>query len=506
MSAASRRTAIILFIARFFKLFIAIITMSVSARFFGVGTDREVWLMVFNFVSVLNLALWGPLNETFRAQFIFLRANEGEPEVLKRTSALLNFTLLILAVVAGGIAVWAPAVAHVIAPAYAPENLAKLSLMLRYMLFSTLLTQATQLLSSILNTYSSFYIPELIGFISAVINLILVVTLSPHIGIYSFVVSNYVSLLLLLIVLVIQVQKTGIAIFRGGFTFKWKLVQPFILYSIPFFLPYIVGQANGLAEKSIANMVGAGTVAAIDYAKKIPDALVNVLSGVLVTIMVPVLSGKFADGKIEMVVSEFKKYVQLVLVILTLTVPILVVCAPTITNILYNKGNISGSELTQIGHLLLAYAVNMIALFSYLIFGLLFLSVNKSKQYALYGVLAQLLIIVMNFALYRQLGVFTFVISSTIAHFTAALFMAARMPFPKGQIFGTITRYTGVLVTTTIILLLVNRYFYSPVNPFANLVYNLVVMGALIGGLSYVFRLGELEGLRKIVTDLKKKV
>ena len=56
--------------------------------------ERDVWLLVLAFITTINLAVWGPINETFRTKFIFLREKEGEVEALRRTASLLSFIVL----------------------------------------------------------------------------------------------------------------------------------------------------------------------------------------------------------------------------------------------------------------------------------------------------------------------------------------------------------------------------------------------------------------------------
>src|SRR5690606_32795496 len=86
---------IILFILRFVKLAFSVVGLSLAAKYFGVSMDRDMWLIALNCVVVVNLAVWGPINETFRAKFVLLRGEHGEEWVLTRTRALLAITLLV---------------------------------------------------------------------------------------------------------------------------------------------------------------------------------------------------------------------------------------------------------------------------------------------------------------------------------------------------------------------------------------------------------------------------
>jgi putative peptidoglycan lipid II flippase len=492
MKEASRKTAIILFFLRFSRLLVSVGTLSASAQFFGVGLERESWILCLNFVVILQLALWGPLNETFRAKFIFLKAEEGASVALQRAGSLILVSLSAMACVVLIMELFSLPVARLIAPAFTDTALSRLSVLLRYLLWSAILSQATQLLSSILNTYDSFYIPEISGFISALINLALIILLGDSIGIYSFLIANYVSALLLLAALVYQINKLKIPLFRQKVSFSWEQVKPFILYSIPFFFPYLFGQCSSFIEKLIANLLQHNTVAIIDYSRRIPDIIQAVLTSVLATIMVPVLSSKFSEGKPESVAAESKKYIQMMFLMLALIIPALILCSDDITTILYDKGTIGVRDLAMISLLIKLYAVSLLGIFSYLVFGLILLSVNKNRQYALYGVVAQLLMILINVCLYRFCGIYTFAIALAASHMISAFFLFHHLPFPKKEILLTIARYGCVLLFVALGGYLVNSV-YSPAYAFLRIVYNGLLLSALFVAAALFLKLPEVS-------------
>ncbi len=499
MKEATRKTAILLFVVRFLKLFISILTLSVSAKYFGVGMDREVWLLSFNFITVLNLAICGSLNETFRARFIFLRTKEGEKSALESASSLFIFTLAVLFAIIVLIEIFPLQVAKIIAPSYPASSLGYLSVMLRFLLASMLINQATLFLSSILNTYNSFYTPEITGFFSALINLVLIVVLSNYIGIYSLVVSTYVSLILLLLVLLYQVRRYNIRLFGGRITLSWKRVKPFVVFSLPFFLPYLIGQANGLIEKMISTVIGNNAVAIIDYSRKIPEVVISVLTSVLATIMVPVIASRFAEKNLYAVKTESKKYFQMVLLLLAVVVPLLTINSDDISNILYNKGNITSVELTKISTLIVAYSVCLISILMYLISGLILMSTGCSKQYALYGVLTQILMIVLNVLLFRRAGVYTFVFSTVISHTIAAILMLSKLPFAKRDVIVMIVKYLSLLILIIVAALCFKMFIHWPFNSYLKVVINSSIVMIMILVFFMLFKLDEMKTLKHMV-------
>lgn len=506
MREATQKTALILFLIRFVKLIISVATLSVAAQYFGVGLSRESWLLTFNFVVILNLALMGPLNEVFRAKFIFLKGEEGEDIALRRTSSLFVFSLLLMLFVVVVFQFLAWPVARIIAPTYSNEELKLVVSLLHCLLWSAVISQATQLLSSILNTYNSFYVPEISGFFSAILNFAIIVVLSKEYGIFSFVIANYVSGILLLIALIYQARKIRIGLFKSKISLSWKELSPFILFSLPFFLPYIAGQLNGLLDKSLGNLIGNGAVSIIDYAKKISEIIQSVLSSVLVTIMVPAISAHFAKGDAEMVKEETKKYLQLILLILAFLIPLIMVSADAITHILYDRGRIATTDLSNISFLMKAYSIGLLAVFMYIIFGLTLLSTKKNKTYAFYGMAAQFLMMAINIFAYRYWGIFTFTISLTASHLLVAVILYFKLPINgKAAIGIKIVQYCAYGLALTIVAICINHYLYSPDNAYLHIIYNVVVL--VVSGilLAKIFRITELNQITAMVSNLKRK-
>lgn len=506
MPKATQKTALILFVVRFLKLVISVATLSIAAQYFGVGIERESWLLTLNFVIVIHLAIWGPMNEIFRAKFIFIKAEEGEEIALRRTSSLFVFSLLVMLVLAIVFQVFAVRIAQLIAPAYSTEELKIVVVLLRYMIWSAIITQATQLLSSILNTYDSFYIPEFSGFFSAILNFFIIVLLSKHLGVFSFVIANYVSAFLLLAALVYQVKKTNILLFKHKIRLRWNELSPFILFSLPFFLPYLVGQCNGLLEKSIGNIMGNGAVSIIDYSKKISEIIQSVLSGVLVTIMVPAISAQYAQGFMAKVKEEAMRYLQLILLILAFLLPLLMVSADAITHILYDKGSISAEDLATIAFMMRAYSLGLIAVFLYIIFGLTLLATNKNKAYAFYGMVAQLIMMGINIIAYPYWGIYTFTISLTASHLLVAIILFFKLHLDGKAEYGIkIAQYCGFGFALGIAIFGFSKYVFSPANPFINIVFNvatLILLGIL---LSKVFKIEEVSQIGTFLKKYKRK-
>lgn len=447
------------------------------------------------------MAIWGPINETFRAKFIFLREELGENEALQKARSLLVFTngITIMLVI---LVLWKPElVAAVIAPKYKGEQLAMLLFMIRVIAPTFLFNQITQLFTSILNAYNSVYIPEIAGFISGIINLVLIVVLAPRIGILSLVYAYYIALFLLLFLLIFQIRSKKINLFGNFKAVKFSDSVPFILFSLPFFLPYFIGQISLVIEKSISSSLGAGIVSTIDYARKFSDIMVSILLSVLTTIFVPLLSSHFMKSNWKAFVLELRQVYQLGFLIFTSFVAIFTACPHALIGILYQNNKISSFALHQISSLAMCYSWCAAAIFFYYIFGIGLLSSKKQKYFAFYSVAAQLIMIALNLIFYKNLGIYVFPLSLFLSHAIAAFLMFRKLPYGRNELMGITIKYLPILLGVVLLMYLlnVNLIFFS--SAFLVLLINIFALIAILLAAIFFFKLDE----RLILVNIYQK-
>ena len=475
MTQNVKKVSIYLFGLRLIRTAISIITVSLSAKYFGIGIERDVWLLVLAFITTINLAVWGPINETFRTKFIFLREKEGEIEALRRTASLLSFIVLGTILVSLVILLFPEQLMAVIAPSVSGEGTRLFVKMLYFLVPTFLINQLVTIGTSILNAYESFYVPEIVNFFSGILNVLCLLLLAPVIGINSLVVSIYLSSILLLIVLILCIRKKRIRI-RIPILFSWEAVKPFVFFSIPFFIPYFVSQCNAILEKSLSNLMGTGIVSTIDYARRFTEILLSVFLSVLSSVLVPVLSKYYSGQDYSGFYSVFKQYVQVVFLLLSLTIPLLIGAALPIDTFFYFRGEVTMDTVNNIALLTQFYGIAFISVAFYLFFGLTLLAQNRGKKYAVFGALAQVIMIVFDLAFYRILGIYTFSIALFISHTLMAIVMYLNLDIQnkKGMTFY-ILRYMLLLVLLIIVQVMFSQYF-----PNVHIVLKVMLHGCLL--------------------------
>lgn len=501
MAQNLRKISTYLFGLRLLRTGISVITLVLAAKFFGISIGRDVWILVSAFIATVNSAVWGPINETFRTKFIFIREQEGESVALRKTSELLFLMIFVTSLISILLFLFRYPLMGIVAPSLASEHSAIFVKMLFLLLPTFVINQMTSIGISVLNAYNYFYIPEIVGFFSGIANLICIIFLAPVIGIYSLVVSQYISIILLLLVIMYYIKTRQIDIKIRFFYIKWSDVRPFVLFALPFFLPYFAGQCSGLLERSLANYLGEGVVSTLDYSRKFTDILQSVLSGILASVMVPVLALHFSKNHFENFRCDLKQNIQVVFIILCLTVPILVGASIPLCKFLYLRGDMTLPVVEEIAAITRLYGVSFVGVAFYLLFGLTLLAQDQGKKYAFYGMMTQIGMIIINVLLFRYMGVYTFAISLFVTHMAAAVWMLKliKLDVPREIYYYIIKCFLCLLLL--VILLTGLNILLKDTSPFYSLIISGIILGSLFIAVGGIFGFN----IRKYLKNLMGK-
>jgi len=451
-----KRTTYYLFILRLLRMSLSIVTLPLTAKFFGVSIERDSWILTMTLLSTVGLAMWGPINETFRAKFVFLKEKEGEKAAISRAVSLVGFTVIVTIAFSFVVLLLTHPIAHALDSTGSPQKLTLIVSLMLIMLPTLLINQITSIGISVLNAYDVYYLPEFAGTVASICNLFLIIFLAPIIGIYSLAISQYVAILLLLIAVIYYLRKQSFKL-RSFWLIHWQDIKIFILFALPFFLPYFAGQINQLAEKLIANSLGDGSVSALDYARQFSMTLQAVISSVLTTVMVPMLAKSFAQQDANRFATIVKENINTCFVIMCLTVPILIGSATPLSKFFFLHGKISSDALLVIINLMRFYGLAFVGIILYMTFGLILLASNKGKIYAFWGILAQVVVLCINIVLVRIWGIYVFPISVGIGHLLTACILSYFVKIDdKWSMYLRIAKYIVILLAMSSGLYLLN--------------------------------------------------
>jgi peptidoglycan biosynthesis protein MviN/MurJ (putative lipid II flippase) len=426
MATSTKKASLYLFILRFVRMIISVITLTFTARFFGVSMERDVWILVVTLITTIIQAMWGPINEIFRAKFVFIQEKEGSEIAVRKTGSLFGFIIWVTIFVSLALYLFSTPISEIMTRDLETGAIILFVNLFMWQIPTLLLNELTNIGISILNAYEVYYIPEVVGFFSGIVNLLVIILLAPTIGIYSLLIGTYVGIFFLLFAVIFYLNKLKINVWRYIFSIRWTDVKLFILFSLPFYLPYFVGQFNAIFERVIAGMLGTGNISSVEYARQFITILQSVLSSVLTTIMVPVLAKQF----INKMAVDFNKTVldnlQISMLIYALASIFLISSATPLCDFFFNRGKIDVDSMLVIKRLTQCYGLAFFGVIVYIIMGMVLLSSNQGKYYAIIGVITQICVFAFNLIGVKKMGVYVLPTSLGIVHLISGILMLTR--------------------------------------------------------------------------------
>jgi peptidoglycan biosynthesis protein MviN/MurJ (putative lipid II flippase) len=146
--------------------------LPLSVKYFGISVERDIWILTSAFISTITAVFFGPLNEIFRAKFVFLRETAGEAEALRKLQSLLLFIVFGVLTLSVLVLLFPRQIKIFVAPAVEGGGQTDMFVRLLYLAVPNLLIQqCINIGMSTLNAFNVFYIPEVVGGITSFINL-----------------------------------------------------------------------------------------------------------------------------------------------------------------------------------------------------------------------------------------------------------------------------------------------------------------------------------------------
>lgn len=500
-----RKKAGVLFLLKFLKIPVYILNLSLTAKYFGVSLERDAWLLAFGAMMFIDNALWGPINETFRAKFIIIKEKEGERIAIEKTKSLLFFIIFFSIFISLLLVIQPDILSGVVAPKFSSSELEVFNTIIRYTSSCLLVNQLMQISISVLNAYDSFYIPEIAGFITSSLTLLFIIWLAPVIGIYSLLVSYLFGTVILIVMLTLQMKKLGVEIFGGGSKLKFTYFKEFFKYSLPMYVPFLFLQLNTFVEKILASKLGLGLVSIIDYSRKFSELMLTVFVSVITSLLMPALTKNFIRGNEDIFIEEFLRIFKLGILIISIVAAVMFCGGNSIIDAFYNKGNIAVSKLQMITELSQYFILGLVGVFVNIIFGMTLMSSERTKIFATIIMITNILIILFNVIFIKYLGVYVFPISLLVFNMIGGYLIFYFFPFRRRRVFTDSTKYLAFFSSTVFAAFLLGKLTLISNHLYLNEIVNFLFFIPIFFILLAVFKIEEMKLLIHVLKNLRIK-
>ena len=323
----------------------------VVARWFGRGDALDAFLIAYLLPSFLVNLVAGSFTPAVAPTFIQVREEEGKEAAQRLFSSFMVVSVGLLVGISALVGILAPYFLPFLGSGFSPAKL----LLTRQLLYALLpfiaLSGLAVTWTGILNAEERFGLPALSLILIPVSAIAFLLLLGRSWGIFALAAGTVAGVILQAAVLGRMLSQRGVRLEP-----RWHRLDPTLRRVIGQYAPMLacgllMGSAD-LVSQSMAAMLEPGSVAALNYARKVVSVFIVVGATPLGTAALPYFSQMVADRDWSGCRSTLRTYVRsIALLTVPLTLGLMVFSHPLI-RILFQRGAFTAEDTRVVSHVL----------------------------------------------------------------------------------------------------------------------------------------------------------
>ncbi len=382
---------------------------------FGTGNVLDAFLIALLIPNFLVNIVTGSFNAAFIPTYIRTREKKGREEAGRLLSSAIIWSLGILGVATLVIVLAAPFFLPIIGSAFNPEKLALTHRLLILVSPIIVLSGIVTIWGAVLNSEERFALTSVLPILIPLVTISLLV-LRPSWGIYSMVLGLVSALILQLFFLSLILKKRGVAL-----KLKWygmsEDLKCVIRQCLPMAIGVILMGSTTVVDQTMAAMLPAGSVAALNYGNRIIAFPMGLICIALGTAVIPYFSKMTAQNDWTNIKRTLKRYLGLIILASIPIVLIFAVFSDAIVKVIFERGSFSASDTQIVGKVQFYYAFQ-IPFYVAGILGVRLISSMRKNQVLMWISGVNLVTnIVFNYLFMQWLGVAGIALSTSVVYF-----------------------------------------------------------------------------------------
>jgi peptidoglycan biosynthesis protein MviN/MurJ (putative lipid II flippase) len=498
----SKKKYLLLILFRAAGLFLSVASVLITARYFGASQDRDFFVIAMSVVAILPMLVYGSLTEVFRAKFVHIREKLGTERAVDSARGVIFWISAMSAAIVLLGELCAGEIAAFFMGGRDSVSFPLLVTLIRATLPIIFLSQLSTFWIQVLNCFNVFFIPEIFGLISSVINIALVVLLFDRVGVFSLVISNYASAVLLVAVLVFIVRKyiPGMIGLRvGGVGGE---IKQYFAAALPLMFVYWVGQLSAIAERKLSAGFGIGNIALLDYAQKLLSVPQSVVLGIAASILSPALAKHHANKNSADFMDELWSFYRFAVIVFAPCVFCMCFLPANIGDLLF-ASKISVSEIHTFGVTVMIYGFGLLGVINHIIFTQTLIAQSRGRVVSAIALVNQTMILACNVTFAYKWGILGLAMSWSVWHiFSGFALMLVSGALKKDGAVLILRIYALYLLSfLTVWAININR-FLQGLGDIPQIIINLIVFIGIMYIIMLALRFEEAKKLGRYLSRL----
>jgi len=402
----------------FAGIVLSFISQVIVAYFFGASSERDAYFAAIVIPTYLATILTGSIGFIFLTQVIELRNISGQNARRFISTILGTTTLCLLSLIISGF-FFSRSILILTAPGFDSKMIVYTEDLFRILLFTTLFSVLTNLISYLYQIKQQFVRPALANLISIPINILFVVILNSTIGIMSLAIGTLIgSIISFLFVLPI--------LFTKEFSFSFHIdisdshFVSVLKVSFPLLLGGVIFRSAPVFERMIASGLTEGSISILGYSGQLISVIGTIATSGIVISFFPSMSDAWTKD-MTLFIQYFNKGIRSILM---LTIPIalsFILFGDYLINILLERGAFTSKDTFAVSKTFALMTPAMIMLCLGGITSKVFYISKRTFDITIISSLELLSYLLLSYALSRYYGYLGVAMGTSIAYSTFML-------------------------------------------------------------------------------------
>ncbi|MGC9100434.1 MAG: murein biosynthesis integral membrane protein MurJ [Caldisericum sp.] len=308
------------------------------SNYFGVSKSVDALSATLPINSIFQNLMTSAIVVSFIPLFLEEIAND-RVKAEKDLSALFNLLFIIFLILAIVLMVSSNALVNILAPGFKDETLRNImGKLIDFVSISAFLWAIVGFLFGVAQSKKHFFITAFTPLLANLFTIFGLVFFHKTFGIYSYVIGMNIGLILQFLVMAYYSKKYLNLKFGMYFSVSRNLLSRLFVLSLPLILLQLTNYFVTLLSNRIASTLSEGSIASIQYANKLRQLWVSLLTVPIATAYYPFLSEAAITGNFDQLSQIFRRSAEFALI---LGIPITVVSfafANPIVQIVFKRG------------------------------------------------------------------------------------------------------------------------------------------------------------------------
>ena len=397
----------------FVGIILSFISQLITAYYFGASSERDAYFAAIVIPTYLVAILTGAIGFIFLPQVIELKTINGNNARKFINTTLGSTTLCLLILIILG-TFFSTRILNLTAPGFDSKMIAYTGNLLRILLFTSLFSTLTNLISYLYQIKQKFIRPALAPLINIPISILFVVILNSKIGIMSLAIGTLIgSIISFLFVLPILFTK------EFKFSFHFDITDSYFISMLKVLLPLLAGgiifRSAPVFERMIASGLAVGSISILGYSGQLLTVLATIATSGIVVSFFPSMA-KAWTRDITLFTQYFNRGIRSILI---LTIPIafsFVLFGDTFIKIMLERGVFSSKDTIAVSETFAFMTPAFIMLSLGGITTKVFYISKRTLELTIIGSLELATYLLLSYFLSRSYGYLGIAISTSIAY------------------------------------------------------------------------------------------